>query len=101
MPVKSKLDADSCQRRLTQRRLTWRCRRGMLELDIVLQRFIASHFQTLDQDELHALDALLDLPDNEFWQLVSGQDTMRFSASIATSTLAVLAKINHSRAVIG
>lgn len=85
-----------------QRRMTWRCRRGMLELDIVLQRFIVSHFHTLGQDEMQALNTLLDLPDNEFWQLVSGQDTMLTSASTpAKSTLAVLAKINHSRAVIG
>ncbi len=85
-----------------QRRMAWRCRRGMLELDIVLQRFIASHFQSLAQEELQALDALLELPDNEFWQLVSGQDTMTLSASApSASALGVLAKINHSRAVIG
>lgn len=54
------------------RRLTWRCRRGMLELDIVLQRFIMLHFNDLTLTQLQALDELLALPDNDFWALISG-----------------------------
>jgi antitoxin CptB len=49
------------------RRLAWRCRRGMLELDIVLQRFIAQHFNHLTLDELQAFDAMLDMSDNDLW----------------------------------
>ena len=58
------------------KRLTWRCRRGMLELDIVLQRFIQSHFDTLTNGELRQLDLLLDYPDNDFWDLVSTRKTV-------------------------
>jgi antitoxin CptB len=43
------------------RRLSWRCRRGLLELDIVLQRFAAHYLADLTQNELVALDGLLDL----------------------------------------
>lgn len=53
------------------RRLAWRCRRGMLELDIVLQRFIVQHFNGLTLAQLKAFDDLLELPDNDFWALVS------------------------------
>lgn len=53
------------------RRLAWRCRRGMLELDIVLQRFIALHFNDLTLAQLLAFDNLLELPDNDFWTLIS------------------------------
>ena len=53
------------------RRLAWRCRRGMLELDIVLQRFIALHFNNLTLAQLQAFDDLLELPDNDFWALIS------------------------------
>ncbi len=52
------------------RRLAWRCRRGLLELDIVLQRFVALEFTNLSSQELTALDALLALPDNDFWDLL-------------------------------
>lgn len=53
------------------RRLAWRCRRGLLELDIVLQRFSERYLPTLTQAELVALDQLLDLPDNEFLDAVT------------------------------
>ena len=53
------------------RRLAWRCRRGMLELDIVLQRFIAQHFDDLTLAQLKSFDDLLELPDNDFWTLIS------------------------------
>ena len=56
---------------IEQRRLAWRCRRGLLELDIVLQRFIATYFYALSSEELVAFDALLSLPDNDFWNLIS------------------------------
>ena len=52
------------------RRLAWRCRRGLLELDIVLQRFVKSEFKNLSLAELTALDTLLALPDNDFWDLL-------------------------------
>lgn len=53
------------------RRLAWRCRRGMLELDIVLQRFVAQYFDGLTLAQLQAFDDLLELPDNDFWTLIS------------------------------
>ena len=56
------------------RRLAWRCRRGLLELDIVLQRFVASQFTSLTNQELTALDALLALPDNDFWALLVNEN---------------------------
>jgi antitoxin CptB len=56
---------------LEQRRLAWRCRRGLLELDIVLQRFIATHFNDLTAEEMVAFDDLLALPDNDLWNLIS------------------------------
>jgi antitoxin CptB len=55
------------------RRLSWRCRRGLLELDIVLQRFATAYLPGLTQAELVALDGLLDLPDNEFLDVVTSR----------------------------
>ena len=59
------------------RRLSWRCRRGLLELDIVLQRFSENHVAALNKQELLAFDGLLDLPDNEFLDVV----TLRINVS--------------------
>ena len=68
-----------------QRRLAWRCRRGMLELDIVLQRFVANQFTSLSMDELSAFDAMLELPDNAFWALISQEKTI--ASDVATQSV--------------
>lgn len=56
-------------------RLRWRCRRGLLELDIVLGRFIESDGAELVQGQLQALDALLDMPDTVLWDMITGKET--------------------------
>jgi len=51
-------------------RLKWKCRRGLLELDLVLHDFVEKHMQDKD---LSALNDLLDLEDNDLWDIVSGR----------------------------
>ncbi len=53
-------------------RVRWQCRRGMLELDLVLDSFIERHFGALDEAELRAFDALLARPDPELFDLIMG-----------------------------
>jgi antitoxin CptB len=53
-------------------RLRWRCRRGMLENDLVLQRFLDTRGAAIDESELAMLDTLLALPDNTLWELIAG-----------------------------
>ncbi|MCC6193796.1 MAG: succinate dehydrogenase assembly factor 2 [Burkholderiales bacterium] len=52
-------------------RIQWRCRRGMLENDLVLTRFLAAHGPRMTEEEIAMLDRLLDLPDNELWDLIA------------------------------
>ena len=54
-------------------RIVWRCRRGMLENDLVLSRFLAARGGSMTEDEIAMLDRLLDLPDNELWDLIAGR----------------------------
>lgn len=57
------------------RRMEWRCRRGMLEMDLLFVDFVSRHLPSLSDTQISALDKLLDLPDNELWSLVSeGED---------------------------
>ncbi|HQU62041.1 MAG: succinate dehydrogenase assembly factor 2 [Burkholderiales bacterium] len=58
-------------------RARWRCRRGMLELDIILQRFMDAHYYQLSADELQQFDRLLILPDNDLWDLICARETLR------------------------
>ena len=54
-------------------RLRWRCRRGLLELDIVLGRYLDRYADAMEGQELEALAELLDMPDNDLWDVVSGR----------------------------
>jgi antitoxin CptB len=54
-------------------RLRWRCRRGMLENDLILTRFLDARGDAIDDDEVAALDRLLALSDNSLWELLSGR----------------------------
>ncbi len=54
-------------------RVRWRCRRGLLELDIVLGRFVETYYATLNDAELAVFDQFLDMPDTLFWDRVSGK----------------------------
>ena len=45
-------------------RVRWHCRRGLLELDLYAQ---------LAPEQKQALARLLDLPDNDLWDLVTGR----------------------------
>lgn len=46
-------------------RVLWRCRRGLLELDLLLQKFIERDYPSLSDREHAALARLLDTPDPE------------------------------------
>ncbi len=54
-------------------RLRWRSRRGLLENDIILTRFLDAHEIELTDDEVDALTQLLDLSDNELLDLLLGR----------------------------
>jgi antitoxin CptB len=51
-------------------RLRWRSRRGLLELDLVLQRFWAPPGPDIDAAQGRALAKLLAMPDNDLLDLV-------------------------------
>ena len=54
-------------------RLKWKSRRGLLELDIVFDRFWKGAGTTMEAAEVAALERLLALPDNDLLDLVMGR----------------------------
>jgi len=44
-------------------RVRWKCRRGMLELDLLLKAFLEQGYQGLDGPGQQRFDAMLDYPD--------------------------------------
>ena len=50
-------------------RLKWRCRRGLLENDLFVQRFFQRYESTLTQAQVEGLQLLMDLADNDLLDL--------------------------------
>ena len=54
----------------TLSRLKWRCRRGLLENDLFVERFFASRDGAITQRQAAGLSVLMDLPDNDLLDLL-------------------------------
>ena len=57
-------------------RLTWRCRRGMLENDLFLERFLRRHGKSLTKRQATVLADLMDLSDNDLLDLHLGRTAL-------------------------
>jgi antitoxin CptB len=57
------------------RRVLWRCRRGMKELDVLLERFARERYGAATPDEKRAFARLLDLPDPDLVDYFFGHVT--------------------------
>jgi antitoxin CptB len=51
-------------------KLRWRCRRGLLENDLFVERFFRRHEETITTRQADGLMALMDLPDNDLLDLL-------------------------------
>ena len=74
-------------------RVRWRARRGLLELDIVLGRFIEAHYEQLDDAEKQAFETLLDMPDNPLWDMIAGRAERGAQEATGIEQQALLEKI--------
>lgn len=54
-------------------RLRWRCRRGFLENDLVLERLLNARGSHFSDDEHTQLKTLLELDDNALWDIIAGR----------------------------
>ncbi len=76
-------------------RLTWHCRRGMLELDLILQRFMAERVDQLSEQEIKSFDLLLSSTDPELFSWLMGhqepseKELAEIVTLIRTSTVSI------------
>ncbi len=55
-------------------RLRWHCRRGLLELDLILGEFLQLRYTGLSPAEQRAFEELLRLPDTTLAACLQGQE---------------------------
>lgn len=56
-------------------RLRWRCRRGLLELDLVLGTFLETSYSVLSKEEKQAFEVLLYCSDLELWRYCFAEES--------------------------
>ncbi|AWN16956.1 succinate dehydrogenase assembly factor 2 [Salinisphaera sp. RV14] len=54
-------------------RVRWLCRRGMKELDVLLERFVRSDYDTLTEQQHTEFVHLLNHEDPDLWVLMMGR----------------------------
>ncbi len=57
------------------KRMQWRCRRGIRELDLVFGRFLEEGFEGFSEDELDSFERLLDENDLDIYDWLMGRST--------------------------
>jgi antitoxin CptB len=56
-------------------RLRWLCRRGMKELDLLMERYLDHSFDRASQQDQQAFRAILQMPDPELYDLIVGRSS--------------------------
>jgi antitoxin CptB len=56
-------------------KLRWHCRRGSLELDLILSRYLDTVYALATPTEQQAFQRLLDLEDTDLLRYLLGEDT--------------------------
>jgi antitoxin CptB len=60
--------------------LRWKCRRGMKELDVLLERFLHEKYEGLSEAQQRTFRELLELEDPDLYALLMGQQAPRDEA---------------------
>jgi len=68
-------------------KLRWRCRRGLLENDLLIERFFLRHEATLNVSQAKGLNDLMDLSDNDLLDLLlRRKEPDQLSDALATAS---------------
>ena len=59
---------------LRKAKFKWHCRRGMLELDLILMHFIENHLDSMTEKQVDDFDTLLSCTDPELFSWLMGHE---------------------------
>jgi len=61
---------------LNKDQILWRCRRGMLELDLLLRSYMNQNFDQLNKEDRARFITLLDYPDQTLLEILMGRQIL-------------------------
>jgi antitoxin CptB len=77
-------------------KLQWRCRRGLLENDLLIERFFTRHGAHITVRQARALNTLMDLSDNDLLDLLLRRAEPK-DAQAADEVVELLAELRPQR----
>ena len=57
-------------------RISWKCRRGMREIDLLLREFSNSALHEIDQENLNVFDRVLDYDDQKLFDYIFKNESL-------------------------
>ena len=82
-------------------KLRWRCRRGLLENDLLIEKFFSRHQSTLTVSQAKGMTDLMDLSDNDLLDLLLSRkepaDLVEADSKASASTFEALQVLNLLR----
>ena len=75
-PLLEGLDANQPLGERALSKLRWRCRRGLLENDLFIERFFQRHDSRLTVGQARAMYVLMELSDNDLLDLLLGRQAL-------------------------
>lgn len=73
MDVTGNVMPEKADKDVSRARLYWHCRRGMLELDLLLQEFLNAYYDRITVTEKQTFATLLEYPDAVLFDLLMGR----------------------------
>jgi antitoxin CptB len=84
-------------------KLRWRCRRGLLENDLLIEKFFSKHAATLTVAQAKGMSDLMDLSDNDLLDLLLKRkepgELLEADSKASASTFEALLVLNLLRPV--
>ncbi|TWO69356.1 succinate dehydrogenase assembly factor 2 [Caenimonas sedimenti] len=74
-------------------KLRWRCRRGLLENDLLIERFFETHAASLTVGQARGLGELMDLADNDLLDLLLRRKDLEADAALETRKVLELLRL--------
>ena len=62
---------------ILKRKLRWKCRRGMLELDIMLANFFDQHYDALNEKDKQLFIQVLEMDDTQLFACLMQAETVQ------------------------
>jgi antitoxin CptB len=83
---------------MTLKKLRWKSRKGIRELDILLQKFLQSEYENLDPNQRDIFEEVLDLETYDLLNAITGKSSYNIKYETIIKKLSQLSVLTNDKA---